>query len=202
MHIPKLTLREDRCMSSLSLQFCRLFVCTICFIPVPLLPTTTGVAGYLLNGYRPCMTYSFPESVFYVLGLLYMQLSGDDSGSLAHKHRPWHSLAIHRSTFFFFLMWYGKKLFLGKQIISVPEAFALGVSKGKALKKCAKQQPKPPTVLKRRLNILREILGLFQFLQKHLTNPLPHFRALVLGTQHLGTLNENSMVSWTTLHEH
>lgn len=113
MHIPKLTLREDRCMSSLSLQFCRLFVCTICFIPVPLLPTTTGVAGYLLNGYRPCMTYSFPESVFYVLGLLYMQLSGDDSGSLAHKHRPWHSLAIHRSNFFFFnVVW--KKTFLRK----------------------------------------------------------------------------------------
>lgn len=100
---------------------------------------------------------------------------------------------------FFNVVW--KMVFLGKQIISVPEAFALGVSKGKALKKCAKQQPKPPTVLKRRLNILREMLGLFQFLQKHLPNPLPHFRALVLGTQHLGTLNENSMVSWTTLHE-
>lgn len=200
MHIPKLTLREGRCMSSLSLQFCRLFVCTICFIPVPVLPTTTGVAGYLLNGYRPCMTYSFPESVFYVLGLLYMQLSGDDSGSLAHTGHGIHWQSTEALFFFFIVVW--KKLFLGKQIISVPEAFALGVSKGKALKKCAKQQPKPPTVLKRRLNILREILGLFQFLQKHLTNPLPHFRALVLGTQHLGTLNENSMVSWTTLHEH
>lgn len=122
-----------------------------------------------------------------------------------HTQRPWRSLAIHRRFFwccvgvFFNVVW--KMVFLGKQIISVPEAFALGVSKGKALKKCAKQQPKPPTVLKRRLNILREMLGLFQFLQKHLPNPLPHFRALVLGTQHLGTLNENSMVSWTTLHE-
>lgn len=84
----------------------------------------------------------------------------------------------------------------------MPQAFALGVSKGKALKKCAKQQLKPPTVLKRRLNILKEMLGLFQFLQKHLPNPLPHFQALFLETQHLGTLNENSMVSWTTLCEH
>lgn len=84
----------------------------------------------------------------------------------------------------------------------MPEAFALGVSKGKALKKCAKQQPKPPTVLKRRLNILKEMLGLFQFLQKQSPNPLPHFQALVLGTQHLGTLNENRMVSWTTSCEH
>lgn len=102
--------------------------------------------------------------------------------------------------FFFNVVW--RKLFLGKQIISVPEAFALGVSKRKALKKCAQQQPKPPTVLKRRLNILREMLGVFQLLQKYLPNPLPHFQALVLGTQHLGTLNENSLVSWTTLHEH
>lgn len=102
--------------------------------------------------------------------------------------------------FYFNVVW--KKLFLGKQIISVPEAFALGVSKGKALQKCAKQQPKPPTVLKRRLNILKEMLGLFQFLQKQSPNPLPHFQALVLGTQHLGTLNENRMVSWTTSCEH
>lgn len=145
------------------------------------------------------MTYCVHESILHGLYLFYMELFSDDSGSF-YTQRPWQSLANHRSFFFFSCGM--KKLFLGKQIISVPEAFALGVSKGKALKKCAKQQPKPPTVLKRRLNILREMLGLFQLLQKHLPNPLPHFRALVLGTQHLGTLNENITVSWTTLHEH
>lgn len=205
--VQKLPLREFKYMSSLRLQFgskdFRLsFAYTGCFILALVLPTRPGVAGYLLNNYGPCMTYSVHKSALQELCLFYMQLFSDDSGS-CYTQRPWHSLAIHRSTFFFFffnVVW--KKLFLGKQIISVPEAFALGVSKGKALKKCAKQQSKPPTVLKRRLNILKEMLGLFQFLQKHLLNPLPHFQALVLGTQHLDTLNENSTVSRTTLCEH
>lgn len=116
-----------------SLGFVDSFTYTIYCILVPILPTTIGVAGYLLNYYRPCMTYSISQSVFYVLGLLYVQISCDDSGFLAGTRRPYmHSLAIHRSTSFFFnVVW--KKLFLGKQILSVPEAFALGVSKEKAL---------------------------------------------------------------------
>lgn len=166
------------------------------------MPTSPSMAGDFLNHYGPCTIYSVCKSVWHGLCLFYVQLFSADSRSFALTETI-AFIGNPQSTIlftFFNVVW--KKLFLGKWIISVPEAFALGVSKGKALKKCAKQQPKPPTVLKRRLNILKETLGLFQFFQKHLPNPLPHFRALVLGIQHLGTLNENSMVSWTTLREH